>query len=566
MTTTASSPNESTTPERTGPAAGNGKPDAEQPSQETRQVLIDERNLLKKKLADCSRLLKASRTGLISLDKAGLIDGLNAQAVKMLGADRSFLLKKPISLFIAPEDQSVFYINRSRIFSRELQAPFEIKLKKKDGAQWSARVKAEPLETPNQRLPGMLLAVEDISPYRQALESLQFKEDLVNLLFSIIDDLSVWSAADIDEIIFYCLEKIGLISKADRVYVCLFHDRGSRLSVTHEWAAEGIDSPAAYLQDADLAPFSMLLEPTKNGSVIAVENLAEMAPDLRAAHEPFHASGVNSLMITPLSYGRRLLGVIGCDAVQQPVAWSREIHSLIKCVGGAVVNALLRRRIEELPAKAQNSLFQFVAPIPATAGEDIFEYEGPIEPVDSTPEPAARKEAVWRIEAGEPDDPAELGTALLKDGKTANVACRNCNRQKLIDISEIRTLGTRIKATCVCGNEMFFKVELRREHRKTVNLEGVFIRGPGDRIAVKSDDWGGIRINNLSRNGIGFKFLDNQDIRVKDRFRVKFALDNTARSVIQKEVVVRSVTDEFVGCQFTSTDACDVTLGFYMLT
>ena len=521
---------------------------------------------LRKKLADCSRLLKASRTGLISLDKAGLIDGVNAQAAKMLAADRSFLLKKPISLFIAPEDQSVFYINRSRVFSGELRAPFEIKLKKKDGTLWSARVNAEPLETPNQRLPGMLLAVEDISPYRQAIESLQFKEDFVNLLFSIIEDLSVWSTADIDEVVFYCLEKVGLISESDRVYVCLFHDRGTRLTVTHEWTAEGVDSPASNLQDAELAPFTTLFEPTKQGDVTAVENLAEMAPDVRAVHEAFHAAGVKSLMITPLFYGRRLLGVIGCDTVRKPVVWPRDTRSLIKCVGGAVVNALLRRRIEETPKKAQNPLFQFVASVPATAGEDIFEYEGPIEVIDSTPEPAPREKAVWQIEAGEPEDPEALGTALLKDGKTANVACKNCNRQKLIDISEIRTLGTRIKATCICGHEMFFKVELRREHRKTVNLEGVFIRGPGDRIAMKSDDWGGIRINNLSRNGIGFKCLDNQDIRVRDSFRVKFTLDNTARSVIQKEVVVRSVTDEIVGCQFTGTDTCDVTLGFYMLT
>lgn len=523
-------------------------------------------DILKKKLADCSRLLKASRTGLISLDKAGLIDGINEQAVKMLGADRTFLLKKPFSLFIAPEDQSVFFINRSRTFSGELQTLFEIKLKKKDGALWSARVNAQPLETPSQRLPGMLLAVEDISPYRQAVESLQFKEDFINLLFSIIDDLAVWSTADIDEIIFYCLEKVGLLTKADRVYVCLFQDRGTSLSVTHEWASEGIDSPSANLQNADLAPFSALFAPTKNGSVLAIENLAELAPDVRAVHETFHAAGIKSLIVTPLFYGHRLLGVIGCDAVRQPATWPRETRSLIKCVGGAIVNALLRRRLEDTPAKTREPLLRFVAPAAATAGEDLFEYKGPIEVIDSAPAPEARKEAAWHIETGEPDDPADLGTALLKDGKTANVACKNCNRQKLIDISEIRTLGTRIKATCICGNEMFFKVELRREHRKTVNLEGVFIRGPGDRIAMKSDDWGGIQINNLSRNGIGFKFLDNQDIRVKDRFRVKFALDNTARSVIQKEVVVRSVTDGIIGCQFTSTDTCDVTLGFYMLT
>jgi hypothetical protein len=55
-------------------------------------------------------------------------------------------------------------------------------------------------------------------------------------------------------------------------------------------------------------------------------------------------------------------------------------------------------------------------------------------------------------------------------------------------------------------------------------------------------------------------------MRVNDRFRVKFTLDNTARSVIQKEVVVRSVAKETVGCQFVGQDPCDVTLGFYMMT
>jgi PAS domain-containing protein len=65
-------------------------------------ALTRERESLKTKLADCSRLLKASTTGLISLDKSGLIDSVNTRAIDMLGADRAYLLKKPISLFIAP--------------------------------------------------------------------------------------------------------------------------------------------------------------------------------------------------------------------------------------------------------------------------------------------------------------------------------------------------------------------------------------------------------------------------------------------------------------------------------
>ena len=534
--------------------------------EKSNQALNSERETLNKNLADCSRLLKASTTGLISLDKSGLIDRVNTRAIDMLGADRSYLLKKPISLFIAQEDQAVFYINRSRIFAGTLKKPFEIKLKSKDGAIWSARVNAQPVETPNQHLPGMLLAVEDITSYREALEALQLKEYFVNLLFSIIDDLSVWSTADIDEIITYSLEKVGLVSGVDRAYVCLFHDRKTQLSITHEWLSDEIESPAPGLKGATVEAFSRVLGQMKKRSTITVSDIDTLAPVDRAAHEGFHAPGVKSFLFTPLYYGRYLLGIIGCDAVKQPVAWSLETQHLVECVGGTIVNALLRRQVEKAPAEIRETILQFVTPAPQTGSDDLLEYEGPIETIDHGTSTAAEKKAHWHFEEGEPDDPSLLSIALLKDGKTANIACKHCNRQKLLDISEIRIIGTRLKATCACGNEMYIKVELRREHRKTVNLDGVFIRGRGDRIALKSDDWGRIQIYNLSRHGIGFKVAGQQDVHVDDRFRVKFTLDNTASSVVQKEVVVRSVAEASIGCQFVGKDPCDVTIGFYMMT
>ena len=120
--------------------------------------------------------------------------------------------------------------------------------------------------------------------------------------------------------------------------------------------------------------------------------------------------------------------------------------------------------------------------------------------------------------------------------------------------------------TSTSGNEMYIKVELRREHRKMINLDGVFIRGRGDRNARKSDDWGRIRIFNLCRHGIGFKLFAKQDVRIDDRFRIKFTPDNTTRSIIQKEVVVSSVIEETIGCQFVGQAPCDATIGFYMMT
>lgn len=528
------------------------------------QALVSERESLKNDLDGCSRMLRASTTGLISLDKSGLITSVNTRAIDLLGADESYLLKKPVSLFIAPEDQAVFFINRSRMDSNDKQTPFELKLKRSDGTFRSVRTHAQPIKTPGQHLPGMLLAMEDITPYRQAMEALQFKEYFANMLFSIIDDLSVWSTADIDDVIIDALEKAGLVSRADRVYVCLFHERKTRLSITHEWVSEGIDSPT--LQHAPVDTFIKVVGKVKNRSTVSIADVDTLPPDERDIHEGFHAAGVKSFLFTPLYYGRYLLGIIGCDAVRQTVAWSRETRQLINGIGVTIVSALVRRQTEKAPASSRQTIFQFVEPAVKTDSDNLHEYEGPIEIIDETTDNAGREETDWHFEAERPDDPSLIGTILLKDGKTANLACKHCNRQKLLDISEIRSIGTQLKATCVCGIPMYIKIELRREHRKTVSLDGVFIRGPGDRLALKSDDWGRIQIRNLSRRGIGFKVFGKPDLCVDDRFQVKFTLDNTAGSVIQKEVRVRSVVEEVFGCQFEGQDPCDVTLGFYMMT
>jgi hypothetical protein len=394
---------------------------------------------------------------------------------------------------------------------------------------------------------------------------LQFKEDLIKLIFSVVDDLAVWPTADLDEAVIYCLEKVAMATGSDRVYVCLFHDRKKRMTITHEWLGDGIAAPSAARQGAELASYTHLLHQINKRSAVTVDHLNSQTADLRRAHEKFHAKGAQSLLCAPLVYGRALLGIIGCDAVKQAIAWTQETQHLVKAIGGAIVSALIRRQVEHAPDQYRETLLQLVTPRPQAVQDEPYEYEGPIELLENDPETdAAEKD--WLIEAGQPDDPNLTGTGLLKDGKTVNVACKNCNRQKLLQFSDIRMLGTQLKATCVCGNEMYIKIELRREHRKRVQLEGVFIRGPGDRIAIKSDDWGRILITNLSRNGIGFKIFDKQDIRVNDRFRVKFTLDNTASSVVQKAVVVRSVEGGIIGCEFSGKDPCDVTLGFYMMT
>jgi PAS domain S-box-containing protein len=531
---------------------------------ETRhRALITERDALKAELADCSVHLKAATTALMAVDKSGLIVSANPSAAALLGADESYLLNKPISLFIAPQDQATFFINRSRVMAGPQPPPFEIKLRAKGGTLLAVRITTHAIASADQQLPGMLLAMDDITAYRQALEHLQFKSDFANLLFSTIDDLASWSSADIEEIIIYALEKIGIASRADRVYVCLFHEQRRRLSISHEWLGEGIIAPT--LQNKPVGPFLKVFKKINNQNAVSIADVSTLAPTERTVHGDFHAVGVKSFLYTPLFYGRTLLGIIGCDAVKQPVDWPTETRQLVRCIGISIIQALIRRQTEKAPDSARESIFQLVEPMQPAEEDGVPEYDGPIEIVDERSDLAEGKATDWRFAEEAPDDPHQTTTVFLKDGKTASIACNHCNRQRQLDISEIRVVGSQLKATCVCGTVKYIKVELRREHRKTVNLKGVFMRGPGDRLALKSDDWGPIEVHNLSRRGIGFKAIGKADIRVKDRFRVQFTLDNTAESVIQKEVVVRSMVGGMIGCQFEGQDACDVTLGFYMM-
>lgn len=518
---------------------------------------------LRRESADLAGMLDIATSALIMVDKSGLIERVNRRAVELLGEPDTYLLGKPIALFITPDDQAIFFLNRSRIINDggDAARPFEIHFKTRQEGTWTGRVHARPTSVPGQRLPGLLISVDDISDYREVVESRQIKTYALDLLYTILDDLSVWSPADIDTAITYTLEKIGLMTAADRVYVGLFHHRRTRFSITHEWLADGIASPS--LQGVATPTLSGIMHLLKKRAAVGIDDV-DLLPDARReAHSGFHAPGTRAMLFAPLSYGRTIFGIIGCDTVGREASWSPDNRRMILHIGDAIVGALLRRQTEKLSPAAREDLFRFIPSTAAPPGDAVVEYDGPIEVIDGGGAPDTDQ---WQISADRPPGDETVVTATLKDGQHAQLACRACYRQRVLDITEIRALGTRLKAICPCGQAMFIRIELRREHRKAVHLEGVFIRRSANRMASSPDEWGPITVCNLSRRGIGFRIMGRQHMQAGDRFRVKFSLDNTAGSVIQKTVEVISIATDTVGCRFVGQDPCDATIGFYMMT
>ena len=66
--------------------------------------------------------------------------------------------------------------------------------------------------------------------------------------------------------------------------------------------------------------------------------------------------------------------------------------------------------------------------------------------------------------------------------------------------------------------------------------------------------------------GLGFITLSRMRVQVGDTLKVKFTLDKVPPEIVEKEVIVRTIQDTYIGCEFSQESGfSDRTLGFYLM-
>ena len=78
--------------------------------------------------------------GYFTISEKGLIMEANLTGADLLGVLRSHLIKQPLSYFILPENQDIYYRHRKKLIETGSAQMCELRLKKKDGVQWWARL------------------------------------------------------------------------------------------------------------------------------------------------------------------------------------------------------------------------------------------------------------------------------------------------------------------------------------------------------------------------------------------------------------------------------------------
>jgi PAS domain S-box-containing protein/putative nucleotidyltransferase with HDIG domain len=80
--------------------------------------------------------------GYCILDQKGLILEANLTAATLLGVDRGVLIKQPLTRFILPEDQDIYYRHRKQLFERGAPQICEFRMLRANAAPFWARVEA----------------------------------------------------------------------------------------------------------------------------------------------------------------------------------------------------------------------------------------------------------------------------------------------------------------------------------------------------------------------------------------------------------------------------------------
>jgi PAS domain S-box-containing protein len=124
--------------------------------------------------------------GYCIVSQDGLVLEANLTAVTLLGTARSALVKQPITRFILPEDQDIYYLYRKRFLELGTPNACELRMIRPDGSAFWVRLTAtigqNPPASPESDSPGervVRLVMSDISDRKKVEEEKARLEDQI---------------------------------------------------------------------------------------------------------------------------------------------------------------------------------------------------------------------------------------------------------------------------------------------------------------------------------------------------------------------------------------------------
>ena len=124
------------------------------------------REQLEESRSEYAELCDFAPTGYLTFDKMGLIKRANLTAARLLGIERSLLLKKRFALLIHPESQDLFFLHAQKVVETATAQTCELVLERKDGTFFYAQLESIVVQV--NGTPAIRAILTDITERKQA--------------------------------------------------------------------------------------------------------------------------------------------------------------------------------------------------------------------------------------------------------------------------------------------------------------------------------------------------------------------------------------------------------------
>ncbi len=164
--------------------------------------------------------------GYYTVSEKGLILEANLTAATLLGVNRDTLINKPITRFIVPADQDIYYLHRKALVERGAPQSCELRMLKADGTEFWTHLAINAAEE-GHGVPVCRVAMSDISERKRAEEALKTSQEELRVLASA---LAQTEEKERRRIAAYLHDEIGQLLVAIRVRFGLWKKRNASMN------------------------------------------------------------------------------------------------------------------------------------------------------------------------------------------------------------------------------------------------------------------------------------------------------------------------------------------------
>ena len=147
----------------------------------------------------------------VLLDRAGLILAADSKASKLISPKATTLRGKPFSLYVKNDDLVIFYSHWNELIRSSQRQSVEIELKPAPKTTIHAQIEMNLLRDKKSRTPRIHMTLSDMTAQRRSLQDAQVMQDLINLIFTWVDDFHPSQETGRDKTIGSMLEKMVFI-------------------------------------------------------------------------------------------------------------------------------------------------------------------------------------------------------------------------------------------------------------------------------------------------------------------------------------------------------------------